>query len=320
MQGIGDLGIGWQYASYEQKPRKVFRHMNLRRLRPHLAIAAAATFVLGLSACGADTGSDIGADVDVEADEALVAMLPDDIREAGTLTVGTDASYAPNQFLDEDGSTIIGFDIDVFDAVAAKLGLETQWENADFDTIIVGVDSGRYDLGVSSFTITEARKEQVNMVSYFNAGTQWAVADGNPDELSLDDVCGLTVAVQTGTIQEEEDLPDREDGCSADPIDVLRFTGQDEATAALVSGRVQAMLADSPIIAYAVEQSGGQIEPLGEIYDAAPYGYVIPLDDTDLAEAIVAALESLDADGTYTEILEHWGQTQGAISDFAVNP
>jgi polar amino acid transport system substrate-binding protein len=73
-------------------------------------------------------------------------------------------------------------------------------------------------------------------------------------------------------------------------------------------------------VAYAVKQSSGKLEATGDIYDAAPYGYVVPKDDTKLADAIVAALKSLDSDGTYKKVLSNWGVDQGAISDFAVNP
>jgi hypothetical protein len=107
-----------------------------------------------------------------------------------------------------------------------------------------------------------------------------------------------------------------EDECSRP----LVYEGQDQATAAVGTGKADAMLADSPVVAYAVKQSGGKIEAVGDIYDAAPYGYVIPKDETDLANAIVAALKSLDADGDYKKVLETWGVEAGAISDFAANP
>lgn len=292
--------------------------------------AVVAVLALALSACGGDSdngsegaGDDAGApSAELDTESEAAGLVPEEIREAGTLVIGTDASYAPSEFLDEDGSTIVGMDVDLFDAVAAEMGLETEWTAASFDSIITGVDSGRYDMGVSSFTINDERKEQVNMVSYFNAGTQWAVAPGNPEDVDPDSPCGLTVAVQANTVQDLEDLPPKVEACQAEgsPLTVNQFEGQDQATAALVSGRVDAMLADSPVVSYAIEQSDGAIEAVGEIYDAAPYGYVIPLDDTELAEAVVVALEAIAEDGTYEEVLEQWGQTEGGIGDFALNP
>ena len=294
-------------------------------LRLKLSLASACAAALALSACGSDSlsGEPAGAgapSVSVSQDADLAAKVPEDIRSAGVITIGTDASYAPSEFLAGDGKTVQGFDVDVFDAVAAKLGLKTQWQPADFASIITGVQGGRYDLGISSFTINEERKKQVTMVSYFSAGTQWATAAGNPNGVDADNACGKTVAVQTDTVQDTDDLPVRQKQCGADKIKVLKFDKQDQATAAVVNGRADAMLADSPVVAYAVKQSAGKLETLGDIYEAAPYGYVVPKEETDFADALAAALQAVEADGSYRAALEKWGVEQGAVTDFAVNP
>ena len=296
-----------------------------RKASRRFGAATVLALSLVLAACGDDadtSGEGDAAEPSANTGSEAAAMVPDDLREAGVIRIGTDASYAPSEFLDEDGSTIVGMDVDLFDAVAAELGLETQWENADFGTIIGGVNGDRYDIGVSSFTINDERKQEVNMVSYFNAGTQWAVASGNPEGVDPDAPCGLTVAVQANTVQDQEDLPPKVEACEAEgnPMTVLQFEGQDQATAALVSGRADAMLADSPVVSYAIAQVGDAIEAAGEIYDAAPYGYVVPMEDTELADAIVAALEAIAANGTYDAVLDEWGQVEGGIDDFAVNP
>lgn len=294
-----------------------------------LALTAVATTALALSACGSDSlTQDSGSSSSTSAvatsgpDEALVAKLPAKIKSAGKIVVGTDASYAPSEFLDADGKTVKGFDVDLFNAVAAKFGVTVDWQPAKFDSIIAGVQGGKYDMGVSSFTINDDRKKVVNMVSYFNAGTQWAAASGNPKNVDPAKPCGLNVAVQQGTVQQEEDLPPKEAACKAEgkPINVLVYEGQDEATAAVATGKADAMLADSPVVAYAVQQSGGKLEAAGEIYDAAPYGYVVPKDQADFAQALADALKALDASGDYKTILKNWGVDAGAISDFAVNP
>lgn len=296
-----------------------------------ISIAGIATLAFVLTACGSDDGGkgtdgkstgEPAAGSSVEVDKDVAALVPDAVAKKGSLTVGTDASYAPNEFFDEDGTTIVGLNIDLFDAVAAKMGLDTEWQNGGFDILINGVVGGKYDVSVSSFTINADRKKQVNMISYFSAGTQWAVAKDNPKDVDATDPCGLTVAVQTGTVQELDDLPVRQAECedAGTPMDILSYDGQDEATAALVSGKADAMLADSPVIAYAVQQTDESIEPAGDVYDSAPYGYVVPKDDMELAEAISAALESLEADGTYEEILNDWQLTSGKVTDFAINP
>ena len=147
---------------------------------------------LALSACGGDstTGSasptPSGAP-SVAVDEALAAQVPEDVKSSGVLVFGTDASYAPSEFFAEDGTTIVGFDVDLGKAIAAKLGLEGQFENATFDSLIVGVQNGKFPASMSSFTITPERLEQVNMISYFSAGTGWAVQTGKPAGVSIDD-------------------------------------------------------------------------------------------------------------------------------------
>jgi len=290
-----------------------------------LGLATTCAAVLAFAGCGSDSlsGEPAGSSapsVSVSSDADLAAQLPEDIRSAGVIKVGTDASYAPSEFLAADGKTVQGFDVDVFTAVAAKLGVEAEFQPADFSSIITGVQGGKYDVGVSSFTVNDERKQQVNMVSYFSAGTQWATASGNPKGIDADNACGKTVAVQTGTVQETDDLPVRQKKCGADKIKILSFKGQDQATNAVVTGRADAMLADSPVVAYAVKQSAGKLETLGDIYEAAPYGYVVPKDETGFAEALAAALKAIEADGSYRAALEKWGVEQGATTDFAVNP
>lgn len=294
------------------------------------AVALAATLALlpGLAACGSeslDEGSGAGtasSEVKAEKDDALAAKVPQKYKDKGTLTIGSDASYAPNEFLGDDGKTVEGMDVDLFTAVATKLGLEAKFVNAPFDSIILGVDSGKYDVGVSSFTINPERKKQVNMVSYFSAGTQWAVAKDNPKNVDPENACGVTVGVQKGTVQ-VDDLEKRSEDCTKagkEPIKSVVEQEQSKVTASLTSGKVDAMLADSPITAYAVKQSEGALEQVGDVYDAAPYGFVVPKDQTELADAIAEALAAMKEDGSYEQALKNWGNEAGAIDEFAVNP
>ncbi|HET7660427.1 MAG TPA: ABC transporter substrate-binding protein [Oryzihumus sp.] len=293
-------------------------------LRAAVGVAVAS---LALSACGSNTlssgGSSSSAPAPSQTKNAdLAAKLPASIKSSGTIRVGVDATYAPNEFLAADGKTVQGMDVDLFNAVAQEFGVKVQWQPAAFDSIITGVQGGKYDMGISSFSINSDRLKQVNMVSYFNAGTEWAAAKGNPKKVDPNNPCGLNVAVQKGTTQAEQDLPPKVKKCASQgkPMNVLIYTGQDQATAAVATGKADAMLADSPIVAYAVKQSGGKIEAVGSIYDSAPYGYVVPKSQTEFAQAIVDALKSLDSSGGYKKALTNWGVENGAINNFAVNP
>jgi polar amino acid transport system substrate-binding protein len=248
--------------------------------------------------------------------------VPDAIKQDGKIIVGSDSTYAPSEFLDKDGKTIIGFDVDLFNAVAAKLGLKAEFQTAPFAAIIPGVNSGKYEIGVSSFTVNDERKKVANMVSYFSAGTQWAAKTENPTGIQPDDACGKRVAVQKDTVQ-VDDLAARSKKCKdagKKAITADQYPGQDTATAAVISGKDDAVLADSPVMAYAVSQSGGKLALLGDIYDSAPYGYVIKKDQADFAKAIADALKAVIADGSYKTALSKWGVEAGGITDPAVNP
>jgi polar amino acid transport system substrate-binding protein len=301
--------------------------MRTGRVRGGAVLGLVVAVALVAAGCGEDGdtgGGSTGTTAAAPAvDDALAAKVPAAIKSDGKVLIGTDASYAPNEFLDTDGKTVIGWDVDLFNAVAAKLGLKTEYQSATFDAIIPGVQSGKYEMGISSFTINDERKQQVTMVSYFSAGTQWGTKTGNPTGVQPDDACGKKVAVQTNTVQDTDDLPKRQEQCKSagkPAITVDRYQRQDQATASVVSGKDDAMLADSPVLAYAVKQTNGQLELLGDIYDAAPYGYVIKKDQTEFAQAVADAAQALITDGTYKTILEKWGVQAGAIDNPAVNP
>ncbi len=295
--------------------------------RAGATVAALASTALVLTGCGgssSDSGgsSPTGAAPTAAADQSLAGRVPDAVKSDGVITVGSDTTYAPSEFIDADGTTVIGFDVDLFTAVAQKLGLKAQFQTAAFDSIIAGVGSGKYEVGVSSFTVNADREAQVNMVSYYSAGTQWSTKSGNPGKIDADNACGKRVAVQKATVQ-VDDITARSQKCTdagQPAITIDQYDGQDEATAAVVSGKDDAGLADSPVMAYAVKQTNGQLELLGDVYDAAPYGYVVPKADTEFAQAIADAVKALIADGTYQQILERWGVQAGAITDPTVNP
>lgn len=300
------------------------------RVRQIAVGAIAATSLLALSACGGDSSSSASESAgegsaaalpSVSADAALAAAVPEAIKSTGKLQMGTDASYAPMEFIDTDGSTIIGADIDLGNAIAAKMGLQAEWTNSSFDSLIVGVTNGKFNSSMSSFTINPDRLQQVNMISYLNAGTAWAVATGNPANVSPDDACGKTVGVQKATVQ-VEDIEARNAECTAagkPAIDIQQFTQQSDVTTALASGKVDAMLADSPVIAYAITQTG-KLEQAGDIYGSAPYGVVVPLAETEFATTIQAAIQSMIDDGSYAQILSKWGLQDGAVTTSELNP
>ncbi|MFD2793952.1 ABC transporter substrate-binding protein [Promicromonospora vindobonensis] len=306
----------------------------MRRLPALTAASALTAAALVLTACtdasqqtagdGATDEASAEAAFDpstIEVDEEIAAMLPKEIADKGTLSVGSDTAYAPAEFIDVDGKTPVGFDIDTVTAVAAVLGLEAEVQSAAFDGIIPAIGS-KYDLGISAFTITDERTAEANMISYAVAGSQFGVAADNPEDFDPENLCGTTVGVQTSTIQDDE-LTEAAKDCEEDgeePIDVVRYESQADVTTNLVGGKLQAMYADSPITAYAVEQTSGEVETIGEINDAAPYGIVVAQDDKDLTEAVQAAVQKLIDDGTLEEIFSGWGSDDVVVDEAELNP
>jgi polar amino acid transport system substrate-binding protein len=293
------------------------------RRRAVLGLVGVAALLVTAAGCGSssdNSGTSGSSTASTSVDAALAAKVPASIKSAGKIVIGTDSTYAPSEFLDQDGKTIIGFDVDLFNAVAAKLGLKTEWQSAKFADIIPGVGSGKYGIGVSSFTVTADREQQATMVTYFSAGTQWAAKAGAT--VDPDNACGKKIAVQTSTVQ-VDDITKRSQTCTTGgkpAITIEQYQDQGQATNAVITGKDDAMLADSPVCAYAVKQTGGQLALTGQIYDSAPYGYVLPKDQADFGQAIAGAVQDLITDGSYKTLLTKWGVDAGSITTPAVNP
>lgn len=253
--------------------------------------------------------------------KSVAAEVPAAIKKKDVLVVAADATYAPNEFIASNGKTVVGMDPELANALGSVMGLKTKVVNATFDTIIPGLQSHKYDLGMSSFTDTKARQQVVDFVTYFSAGTSFYVpARGGPAIGSLADLCGHTVAVERGTTQ-ATDATTQNAACkkAGKPgVTVSVYPDQNAANLALSSGRAQVGMADSPVAAYIVKQSGGRFRLSGKPYGTAPYGIAIPK-GTGMDKPIRDALDVLMKNGTYKSILTRWGIQQGAISTPKIN-
>ena len=254
----------------------------------------------------------------IAVDEAAAGLVPATIAESGTLRLGTNPEYSPNEFKDPDGNPT-GWDVELAEAVAAKLGLTPQWEIGTFDSLLPKLEGGLTDMGAASFTINEERVASYDFVNYYSAGVLWAqTPGGNVDPANA---CGLTVGVQTGTFEQTDELPAKSQACTdagKEPIEILTYDSQNEVANALALGKLDAFSADSPVTGYAIKQLDGKIEAAGDIFDTAPYGYAFTK-NSELVPAVQAALASLKADGTYDAILAGWGVESGAVAEFPVN-
>jgi polar amino acid transport system substrate-binding protein len=255
------------------------------------------------------------------ANTAIAATVPAAVHSAGTLTVAMDATYPPNEFIASDGSTIVGMDADLTNAITQTLGLKAKLVNATFDTIIPAIVSGKYGMGASSFTDTKARQSQVDFVDYFSAGESFYVKSGSPLNFTdISVVCGHSIAVESGTT-EETDAKTQAAKCVASgqpKANVLVFSTQTEANVAVSSGRADAGFADSPVAAYIVATSNGVFQNSGPPLAVAPYGLALPKGN-GMAAPVAAAVNLLISNGVYHQILAKWGVQAGAITTATVN-
>lgn len=255
------------------------------------------------------------------ANSTIAAEVPSAIKSKGTLTVAADATYAPNEFIGSNGKTVVGMDPDLAQALGAAMGLKVKVVNASFDGIIPGLASGKYDLGMSSFTDTKEREKTVDFVTYFSAGTSFYVkAQGGPTINTLADLCGHSVGVERGTTQ-ADDATAQNAKCKTagkSGVKVSVFPDQNAANLAISSGRAQVGMADSPVAAYIVKQSNGQFKLTGSSYNTAPYGIAIPKGN-GMTKPILGALKVLMSNGQYKAILTKWNIASGAITNPTIN-
>jgi polar amino acid transport system substrate-binding protein len=290
-----------------------------------LSILVIATLAAGCGGGGkksssTTTGTTTTSAASSGADSKVVALVPSKYKSK-TLKVAADATYAPNEFIGSNGTTVEGMDADLAKALAAVMGVKVKVVNATFATIIPGLSSGKYDLGMSSFTDTKARQKVVDFVTYFSAGTSFYVkAQGGPTITGLADLCGHSVGVESGTTQ-AMDAQAQNGKCKAAGkagVKVAVYPDQNAANLAISSGRQQVGMADSPVAAYIVQKSNGQFKLTGAAYNTAPYGIAIPKGN-GMAKPILAALKVLMSNGKYTAILTKWGVQKGAITNPKIN-
>jgi polar amino acid transport system substrate-binding protein len=285
-----------------------------------VAAAIAASAALVLAGCVKNTESPTSTTTAVmpaKVDD-IANTLPDKIRSSGKLIVGVNVPYSPNEFKDPSGK-IVGFDVDLMNAVASVLGVTPDYRQSDFDKIIPSITGGTYDVGMSSFTDTKEREQTVDFVTYFSAGVLWAQRPGAP--IDPNNACGLKVAVQSTTIEDTAEIPTKSDACvkaGKAPINKLKFDQQDAVANAVVLGQADAMSADSPVTAYAIKESGGKIEAAGQIFDSAPYGWPVAK-GSPLGQSLLRALQHIMATGDYKTIATNWGVQSGMITNPVIN-
>jgi polar amino acid transport system substrate-binding protein len=212
-------------------------------------------------------------------------------------------------------------DPDMAKALAAIMGLKVRVANTSLHTIIPGLSSGKYGLGMSSITDTKQREKAVDFVTYFKAGTSFYVKTTGNFVLQngLADLCGHSVVVGRGTTQARDAAAQSAECKAAGKPGVNVFIFPNQSAVALAASRGRGIgMADSPVAAYIVVQSKGRLKLTGTPYNVAPYGIAIPKGN-GMAKPVVDALKVLMATGAYKPILSRWYVLSGAIANPQIN-
>ena len=274
-------------------------------------------FALLLSACGSNSTTTGSGSTPTANPATPTIAAPNDLITPGTLTVGSDTTYPPQEYIDTATNQATGFDVDLITAIGQRMGLQTKVVTTSFDTIINSLIAKRFDVVISAVSVTPDRQKKVDFVPYFNAGESLLVKIGNPLNIkSTADLCGQNVGVQNGTI-EQTDLNTANAACKKAgkaAINITALTNQTDVIQLLASGRVVATYQDSPVTDYFNKQHPGQFAVGGSVVNAGLEGIVVRKGDTAMFNAIQTALNQLKADGTYKSLIDKWGLTNEAIS------
>ncbi len=305
-------------------PVSVPRQRALPGARAALVLSA---LMLAVTACAPQapsaSTSDDGQGTGVPAlavHEDAAKLLPDSIKSSKVLRVAIPTNEPPTQFYREGTQEMTGTNPDVARLLGQALGVTVDIQVANFDSIIPGIAAGRYDMTVSSMTPTAKRMEVLDFVDYMQMGNSIAVPDGNPLGINSEEsLCGKKVGLLTGSYQLAVNVPAVDDGCSAagrGTVQRSEFQDTRQAISALTSGRLDAVLADSPILDFAATQN-----PAIEIaakYDFTPVGVGMPK-DSGLVSAVSAALTEVVKSDSYVKVLGKYGLESSAITDARVN-
>jgi polar amino acid transport system substrate-binding protein len=269
---------------------------------------------------------------------SIAAEVPDSIKSQAPLQIATDATYAPNEYINPDTGAIVGWDIDFGNAICRVMGVVCTFNNVIFDDIIpqLKASTPRYLFSLSSWTPTQKREDGgIDFVTYYKAGESWIVTTSGPTVNTAADMCGHTLAVETGTTEESDAwgfmgkqvggtaIAGDKDNCTTagkQDIKVSSFEKQTDANSALLSGRADIMWVDQPVGDYQVKQNASKMKLGGKPCSVSPYGIAM-VKGSPLEKAITDAVKYLMDNGYYTTILNKWGVTDGAIktSDVKLN-
>ena len=220
-----------------------------------------------------------------------------DVKAAGKLTVATSPDFPPFESL--EGGEVVGIEVDILELIAKELGVELEIVQMDFDAVLVGIQTAKYDCGMSGITVTPDREKNMRFtIPYYNAAQVIVVKEGS-SITGKADLKDKTVSVQTGTTAES--------GCQDEGIAIQAFNANADAKSALTTGKVDAWVVDNLTALQMVEEGDGLVV-LEEKMTEEPYAFAFAYGSEDLVAEISKTLEKLINDGTIEGIFEQYGE------------
>ena len=275
-------------------------------MKKFVTLILALALTLSLAACGGNNASPSGSASSAGSDAASSGEAGFTTAVDGVLSMATEATFPPYEYY--DGDATVGIDVEIAQAIADKLGLELQVTDIAFDSIIPGVQSGKYDLGLAGMTVTDERLEQVNFSDSYATGVQVVIVKEGGKVTSVDDLfadgASNVIGTQTGTtgfLYATWDIQDAGLG------EVKSFAKTTDAVEALKNGQVDCVILDNePAKALVAANEGAGLSILDTEYAVEDYAAAISKDNTALLEAVNGALKELIADGTVQSILDKY--------------
>jgi polar amino acid transport system substrate-binding protein len=220
--------------------------------------------------------------------------------DEGVLVVATDATFPPFEYIDELSKDIVGFDIDLMNAIAERAGLEINYQNVSWDPLLAGMADCQYDMAISAMTITAERAEAFSFSDpYINAGQIVTIAFGNDSINGPEDLVGATIGAQIGTTgaMEAEAIADST---------VKVYDTYELAFLDLANGQIDAVIADYPTAVAFVNQNSSRLQVVGDVFTDESYGIAFCKGNDALINQVNAALTELQAEGFIDELVLAW--------------
>ncbi|SDP34013.1 ABC transporter substrate-binding protein [Desulforhopalus singaporensis] len=251
------------------------------------------------------------------------STLPESVKAKGKIIIGINGIFPPMEFKEPGKDELIGFDVDLAKAIGQKLGIDIVFDDQKFDQLINSINTKRVDMVISGISDTEVRRKTLDFIDYFNSGTQCFTMKAHAETIKdLADLSGKTFAVSAATdylTTMQQWSHDNLETKGREAIKILAVDSEATARLQMIQGRAQASAISPEVLGWLSKENPGQFVPVGPVLRPDPYGICFAKDNSQLRDAVYAALKELFANGTYQNLLAKWEISTGALTEPLIN-